>query len=553
MMILKNKNGCGKIAVWSALVLVLTACGGGSQPSSDSSAGGAPSSPPAGNNSNDRTAPNVALSAPASGATVTGTINVTATASDPTVAGQTASGMAGVQFKLNGSNLGAEDRNAPYSVSWSTGAVANGSYTLTAVARDVAGNTRTSAAMTVTVSNAVPPPPSGSALTMPSLADERSTYTKWGWTWTASQEPGAVTEPIANYFVSNIDIHGDLEGDDLWTYLMMYRRTGNAVYLNRAQAWLRYYKDEYRNSSDFAYDEGFLHDHMFGWGLVAWYEHSCLTSTCDMAALAEAENLAAVVESYWSTRVNNNWPTPGQFTMAYYSLRQGARHLLLATRVAEATGKARWITLRDRLLALWLQSPDWDARGMYFHGDYETDRILSENGVNSTHAAGARVVSSFQIGVLAEAFWHAYRTISDSATRTALRGRLIPMAQFIDQYGLDPSCQYTASAYGFVNGQLWHKYSCGGFWDPVYTTAMVNTLVMGYKLTNDTHFYDRAKHFFNRGTKGIYGSSTARQAPDNRVGHFIDTTFATSTANRYLEYNKGELQYTYLIFENGGL
>lgn len=394
-----------------------------------------------------------------------------------------------------------------------------------------------------------PAPLASSALDIPSLEDERSAYRTWGWTWSASAEPDAVSEPIKNYYVTNVDVHDDLEGDDLWTYLTMYRRTGNTVYLNRAQAWLRYFKNEYRNSSAFQYDEGFLYDHLFGWGLVSWYEHSCQTSACDLAALAEAENLAAVVESYWSKRSNNAWPVPGQFAMAYYSLRQGARHLLLATRVAEATGKQRWINLRDRLLDLWLQSPDWDSRGMYFHGDYETDRIFQDSGVQSSYAAGGRAVSSFQIGVLAEAFWHVYRVTG----HPLLRDRLIAMAEFVDTYGLDPACQYTASAFGFVNGQLWHKYTCGGFWDPVYTTALVNALVIGYKLTGDRHFYDRAKYFFNRGTKGIYGSSTARETTDDRVGHFVDTTFATSTANFYLDYNKGELQYTYLVFENGGL
>ena len=39
--------------------------------------------------------------------------------------------VAGVQFKLDGANLGAEDTTAPYSISWDTFSVANGSHTLT--------------------------------------------------------------------------------------------------------------------------------------------------------------------------------------------------------------------------------------------------------------------------------------------------------------------------------------------------------------------------------------------------------------------------------------
>ena len=97
--------------------------------------------------------PSVSVTAPASGATVSGSVPVTAAASDDV-------GVAGVQFRLGSVNLGSEDTLAPYSISWDTTAVANGSYTLTAVARDTATQTTTSTAVTVTVSNTAGPPPS---------------------------------------------------------------------------------------------------------------------------------------------------------------------------------------------------------------------------------------------------------------------------------------------------------------------------------------------------------------------------------------------------------
>ncbi len=97
------------------------------------------------NNVPDTQAPTVSITAPAAG-TVTGTINVTANAADNVA-------VVGVQFLLNGVNLGTEDLASPYSVSWNTFAVANGTYTLTARARDAAGNTTTSAGVIVNVSN----------------------------------------------------------------------------------------------------------------------------------------------------------------------------------------------------------------------------------------------------------------------------------------------------------------------------------------------------------------------------------------------------------------
>lgn len=95
----------------------------------------------------DSTVPTVTLTAPANGATVSGTISVTATASDNT-------GVVGVQFKLDGQNLGSEDTSSPYAVSWNTTGATNASHVITAVARDAAGNTTTSTSVTVTVNNA---------------------------------------------------------------------------------------------------------------------------------------------------------------------------------------------------------------------------------------------------------------------------------------------------------------------------------------------------------------------------------------------------------------
>src|SRR5207302_11140240 len=65
-------------------------------------------------------------------------------------------GIVGVQFKLDGANLGTEVTAAPYSVSWNTTTATEGAHTLTAVARDAAGNTATSAVVSVTVDNAPP-------------------------------------------------------------------------------------------------------------------------------------------------------------------------------------------------------------------------------------------------------------------------------------------------------------------------------------------------------------------------------------------------------------
>jgi glucose/arabinose dehydrogenase len=98
--------------------------------------------------------PSVAITAPANGATVSGTIDVNASASDDVA-------VAGVQFRLDGAPLGSEDTTAPYSVPWLTTTATNGTHRLTAVARDGAGHQTTSAFVDVSVNNAPGPPPSG--------------------------------------------------------------------------------------------------------------------------------------------------------------------------------------------------------------------------------------------------------------------------------------------------------------------------------------------------------------------------------------------------------
>src|SRR2546426_3702372 len=95
---------------------------------------------------NDNTGPTVAITSPASAFTVSSTITVSANASDNV-------GVSGVQFKLDGLNLGPEDTVAPYSVSWDTATANGGPHVLTAVARDAVGNRTTSNPVTVTVAN----------------------------------------------------------------------------------------------------------------------------------------------------------------------------------------------------------------------------------------------------------------------------------------------------------------------------------------------------------------------------------------------------------------
>jgi hypothetical protein len=94
---------------------------------------------------NDFTVPTVAFTAPSAGATLSGTVELAATASDNV-------GVTRVEF-YDGASLLGTDTTAPYSLAWNTAGVAVGGHTLTARAYDAVGNVGTSASVSVTVSN----------------------------------------------------------------------------------------------------------------------------------------------------------------------------------------------------------------------------------------------------------------------------------------------------------------------------------------------------------------------------------------------------------------
>jgi hypothetical protein len=97
----------------------------------------------------DAEPPSVTLTSPAAGATVSASVPMTATAADNV-------GVTRVDFLVNGT-VTASDATAPYAVSWDSSGVADGSATIAAVAADAAGNTATSAPVTIAVANAPAP------------------------------------------------------------------------------------------------------------------------------------------------------------------------------------------------------------------------------------------------------------------------------------------------------------------------------------------------------------------------------------------------------------
>jgi RHS repeat-associated protein len=134
--------------------------------------------------------PAVSVSKPGPGATVAGTaVTLTAAASDDGAVDH-------VDFLVDGTVVGT-DRAAPYTLSWNSTGVANGSHTITARAVDTAGNSATSSAVSVTVNNLAPP---STSLTAPAGG---STVSGTAVTVTAN---AAATSPDT---VSKVDFYAD--------------------------------------------------------------------------------------------------------------------------------------------------------------------------------------------------------------------------------------------------------------------------------------------------------------------------------------------------------
>ncbi|MDD5410211.1 MAG: S8 family serine peptidase [Methylobacter sp.] len=97
----------------------------------------------------DTTLPTVSLTSPTEGQILTGTVTLSANASDNVA-------VAKVQF-FGGTTLLGTATATPYQLSWNSSALANNSYAFTAKATDTSGNVATSASVNATTSNTSPP------------------------------------------------------------------------------------------------------------------------------------------------------------------------------------------------------------------------------------------------------------------------------------------------------------------------------------------------------------------------------------------------------------
>lgn len=380
---------------------------------------------------------------------------------------------------------------------------------------------------------------------LPTQLQEQALYDNiLGWAWTQSDKN--TTFPSTPGVPTNIDWHNDTEADDLWNHYQMYRRTGTALYRNWAQAWrdrfVNNYLTQVQSPSSVEAQQAYP-DHVYGWGLVLWHHFEN-----DPAALTVAQNI-----------LMNHLPSvsPGSTEMAQFESRGRARWLILACYVAQKTANLTHITRRNQYIDAWLQSPDYQAGvigGNYFASRLQAGYTGSSVGGTAAYDAGRRFNSSFSMGLHVEALWRAYLATG----RDDVRARLEDIAWWTHYYSLVPTWvnPMVSARYG-QEGNLtrWQRETDSGNANlssaaAEYSTAAVNTLVIGYKLTGRRSMLTQARQLWRQGTRwapAAYGASAL--VPTNQVEHYADTRTEDGV---YFNWNKGELQYNYLLFENGG-
>ncbi len=118
------------------------------------------------NSGSDTTPPTCSITSPTAGSTVSGTVTITASASDNV-------GVTKVEIYVDGA-LRVTDTASPYTWSWNTTTFANSSHTITAKAYDAAGNIGQAANVSVTVNNS-----SGSTQLLGNPGFETGTASPW--------------------------------------------------------------------------------------------------------------------------------------------------------------------------------------------------------------------------------------------------------------------------------------------------------------------------------------------------------------------------------------
>lgn len=191
------------------------------------------------------TPPTVNITNPTDGASVSGTVNVTANAMDD-------NGVTQVEFFVDGSSIGV-DNSVPYSVSWNTAAYSDGPHTVSVTATDTIGQSA-SGSVSVTVQNSPVV-----AIHVGDLDGSTSTVRKnWNATVTITAHDASET-PVAGITVS-----GDWSGGTTGTSSCLTNGSGQCSVtssnMNSKKTDVTFTVTSLSGGSGYSYNSGANHD-----------------------------------------------------------------------------------------------------------------------------------------------------------------------------------------------------------------------------------------------------------------------------------------------------
>lgn len=410
------------------------------------------------------------------------------------------------------------------------------------------------------------------------LADEQAAYTAWEWAWPNPNNGYAAVPHISrpvNFYPSWSNTNGaeDPEGDFVAHNNLMFIRLGDQGYKDRMDAYTWYATNQwiYRTDGFTAYGNDYwdgphavnrgtdtivgatstdqnriTHDiaygrvdysHAWGSGLVDYYY-----LTGDRDALDTAIDIAE------ECRNQSDWYSAGTPSGAVGdSPRSKARCWYSTLRVWEATGDAQWLTSANHYRDLFLQSISYSAEQLYFGYTCDIDSAYC------TRYPNGKFNSPFQIGDTVHVMYLDYMLFNTSA----VRDRLIEIANFAREHGLDPATGATGDYIVHVGSNVYHHtYSQFRGTTPTFTAnfaassfAFIDALAIGYRLNGDLAYLSRAKGLLAAATKRLgVQPYTDTIAGSNQVGQFI----GNMNGNANTKYND-DLTFTALFLRDAYL
>jgi hypothetical protein len=347
---------------------------------------------------------------------------------------------------------------------------------------------------------------------------------------------------------TNTDLHQDTEGDDLWTAYHMWKRLEgikpSSTWRNRMNTLKKFYVNDYLSVlTGPGRETDNNYDHVYGWGLCDWYKtEGSKEPDGGAAALAAIDGIIAAMVD-WNASYQGGIEPGDSILNNSNGTRRWARQLRLAVCAAEVSPTAFNKAWRDKVIDIVLNSPDFDDNyKMYFYDEGQT----TKKGYD--YAGGERVTNTFHMGLWMDSMWQAWRTLSagGDARAATIRERLVGMASFFKNYGPTTDGRIPLLAGINVNTGTRLDTSGSGFGNTdVYTISPVNGLVFAYKFTGDQRYLDAAWSLWLRFQESESGKVAT-------ISHYADSQLSSANGYRLLRHNKGELQYVYALFENGG-